>query len=107
MDNHSAFGRSRVALGSFKTEQEAKNFFNYCKTYFVRYLFLMTSESLTSLGKRVIDFLDYSDKNALLDFHNSLDDQLFKMCELNQDEVKLIIDTVDNIRNDYNNSEED
>ena len=107
VDNHSAFGRSRVALGSFKTEQEAKNFFNYCKTYFVRYLFLMTSESLTSLGKRVVDFLDYSDKNALLDFHNSLDDQLFKMCELNQDEVKLIIDTVDNIRNDYNNSEED
>ena len=27
LDNHSAFGRSRVALGSFKTESEAKHFY--------------------------------------------------------------------------------
>ena len=29
VDNHSAFGRSRVALKTFATEQEAKNFFKY------------------------------------------------------------------------------
>ena len=32
IDNHSAFGRARVALKSFKTEQEAQNFFKYVKS---------------------------------------------------------------------------
>lgn len=52
IDNHSAFGRSRVALGSFKTEKEAQNFFKYCRTNIIRFMFLMTDESLTSLGKK-------------------------------------------------------
>ena len=63
IDNHSAFGRARVALASFKTYQEAQNFFKYAQTYIVRFMFLMTDEALTSLGKRVPDLMDYSDAN--------------------------------------------
>ena len=66
LDNHSVFGRSRVALGTFKTESEAINFYNYNKTTIIKYLFLMTDESLTSLGKRVPDILDYTEKNKFL-----------------------------------------
>lgn len=62
IDNHSAFGRSRVALGSFKTETEAINFYHYCKATLIRFMFLMTDEALTSLGKKVPDVLDYSVK---------------------------------------------
>lgn len=72
LDNHSAFGRSRVALGSFKTESEAKHFYDYCKTYFIRFMFLMTDEALTSLGKRVPDILDYTSNNTLIDFNDNL-----------------------------------
>lgn len=39
IDNHSAFGRSRLALRSFDSYEEAKNFFNYVSCYFIRYTF--------------------------------------------------------------------
>ena len=63
MDNHTAFGRSRVALGSFKTKEEATNFYNLMKTYLFKFMFLMTDEALTSLGKKVPDFGDYRMNN--------------------------------------------
>ena len=64
VDNHSAFGRSRVALKTLATEQEAKNFFKYATSEIIRFAFLLTDESLTSLAKKVPDLLDYSDENG-------------------------------------------
>ena len=39
LDNHSAFGRSRIALKAFDTEQEAQNFYKYMKSYIIRFAF--------------------------------------------------------------------
>lgn len=96
LDNHSVFGRSRVALGTFTTKEEAENFYKYCKTLFVRFLFLMTDESLTSLGKRVPDLMDYSYNNTLLDFTKELDPQLFDMFGITSSEQSYIASVVRN-----------
>ena len=90
IDNHSAFGRSRVALGSFKTEKEAVNFYHYCKTTLIRFMFLMTDEALTSLGKKVPDIMDYSDQNTLVDFQKDLNPQLYTLVGLTSDEISYI-----------------
>ena len=90
IDNHSAFGRSRVALGSFKTEKEAVNFYHYCKTTLIRFMFLMTDEALTSLGKKVPDIMDYSDQNTLVDFQKDLNSQLYALVGLTSDEISYI-----------------
>lgn len=73
VDNHSAFGRSRVALGAFDTKEEATHFYEYATSDFIRFAFLMTDEALTSLGKLVPDFLDYSSENAYIDFSKDID----------------------------------
>ena len=99
IDNHSAFGRSRVALGAFKTEKEAKNFYNYCKTYLIRFMFLMTDEALTSLGKCVPDVLDYTDGNKIIDFEAELNHQLYQKIGLSKSEIlyiESVVNTKDN-----------
>ena len=90
IDNHSAFGRSRVALGSFKTKAEAENFYKFCRTALVRFMFLMTDEALTSLGKKVPDLMDYSSKNVLIDFTKDLNQQLNELVGLTKEEVDYI-----------------
>ena len=90
IDNHSAFGRSRVALNSFKTEIEAKNFYKYCKTNIIRYMFLMTDEALTSLGKKVPDIKDYTNNNKLVDFSKDLNKQLYELIGLSPEEIKFV-----------------
>lgn len=90
IDNHSAFGRSRVALGSFKTQEEANNFFNYSRTALIRFMYLMTDESLTSLAKRVPDILDYSSSNELIDFSKDLNKQLYALIGLTEDEISYV-----------------
>lgn len=97
MDDHSAFGRSRVALGSFRSEQEAQNFYRYCKTTLIRFMFLMTDEALTSLGKKVPDVLDYSDQNTLIDFSKDLNAQLYALVELTTEEITYIESKVKNM----------
>lgn len=94
VDNHSAFGRARVGLGSFKTKAEADNFYAYCNTYLIRFLFLMTEESLTSLAKKVPDVLDYTKNNKLLDFAKDLNAQLYALCGLTPAEVKYVEKTI-------------
>lgn len=98
VDNKSAFGRSRVALGSFKTEKEAKNFFNCMNTYIIRFLFLMTDEALTSLGKKVPDFIDYSDMCNIVDFNHNLNEQLYKKINLSSEEIEYVKSKIDNLR---------
>ncbi|MDY3100029.1 MAG: Eco57I restriction-modification methylase domain-containing protein [Porphyromonas sp.] len=79
LDNRSAFGRSRVALKTFETEQEARNFYAYCQTDFIRYAFLLTDEALTSLGKLVPDLLDYTDDNGIIDYTQDVNVQLYQL----------------------------
>ena len=94
LDNHSVFGRSRVALKTFKTEKEAWNFYKYVKSELIRFTFLMTDESLTSLAKQVPDLLDYSDGNRLIDFADNINEQLYKLfgiSEKSQEHIKEVL----------------
>lgn len=90
IDNKSVFGRSRVALKSFPTELEAKNFYNYMKTDLVKFTFLLTDEALTSLGKRVPDLLNYDFSSKFLDFNFDLNKQLFHKIGLSSEEIDYI-----------------
>jgi hypothetical protein len=98
IDNHSAFGRARVGLKSFKTLNEAKHFFKYANTYLVRFMFLISGDALTSLAVLVPDFMDYTSKNKYLSFDEDLDEQLFKLFGLNKQDQKYIKDVIDNLR---------
>ena len=94
IDNYSAFGRSRVALKTFDTEQEARNFLKYATSEIIRFAFLLTDESLTSLAKKVPDIGDYSDQNKLIDFSGEVDAQLYKLFgidEKNQQHIKSVL----------------
>ena len=82
IDNHSAFGRARLALRSFNTKEEADNFYAYVSTYFIRYTFLLTDEALSSLGKKVPDIENYTNENPYIDFTKNIDEQLFEMFSL-------------------------
>lgn len=94
VDNRSAFGRSRVALKTFATEREARNFYAYCNSEFIRYTFLLTDEALTSLAKLVPDLGDYTDDNVVLDFSADLDSQLYALFELDPSEQAFIKDAL-------------
>lgn len=98
IDNRSAFGRSRVALASFKTYDEARNFYNYVNTYLIRFMFLMTDEALTSLGKKVPDILNYELENELIDFSKDLNKQLYDLVNLSKDEIKYIENVINSLR---------
>lgn len=88
LDNHSAFGRSRIALKAFDTEQEAQNFYKYMKSYIIRFAFLMTDESLSSLGKYVPDLIDYSSENNIIDFEDdNIDKQLQQLMKISDFEM--------------------
>ncbi len=97
VDDRSAFGRSRVALGSFATREEAQNFYNYCKTYVIRYAFLMTDEALTTLALNVPDLGSYTDP-GIVDFTKDLDAQLFELCGFTGEEISYIKNRIDNLR---------
>lgn len=93
-----AFGRSRIALKVFETETEATNFFNYVNSYFIRFTFLMTDESLTSLARRVPDLLDYSLGNSYIDYNQNIDNQLFALFGLTVDEISHVKRRVESMR---------
>ncbi|WP_239458045.1 hypothetical protein [Limosilactobacillus alvi] len=98
VDNHSAFGRSRVALKSFKAKAEAQNFLTFAKSYLIRFAFLLTDESLTSLGKEVPDLLNYSDNNEFINYSRSIDDQLYQLFGLSANQIKYVEKVVNNLR---------
>lgn len=96
VDNHSAFGRSRVALKTFATEQEARNFFKYATSELIRFAFLLTDESLTSLAKKVPDLGNYSDANGIIDYSGDVNAQLYQyfgISEADQQHIKEILAT--------------
>lgn len=98
LDNHSAFGRARVALKTFNTEIEAQNFFNYAKTYLVQYAFILTGDALTSLGKLVPDLGDYTDRCPFLDFSKDINKQLFKLVGFTNEEAEYVKEKIDTLR---------
>lgn len=98
IDNHSAFGRSRVALKIFDSREEAENFMKFATSYLIRFAFLLTDENLSSLGKRVPDILNYRNDNPFINFSEDIDVQLFKLFKLNDSEIKHIKLCVDNLR---------
>ena len=91
--NYSVFGRSRVALKIFDTEAEAQNFLKYAKSNFIRFAFLMTDESLTSLAKWVPDINNYKSDNGLIDFSKNINDEIYRLFEIS-DKERLYIDKV-------------
>lgn len=94
VDNHSAFGRSRVALKTFATEKEAINFFKYATSEIIRFAFLLTDESLTSLAKKVPDLLTYSDENGIIDYNNDINTLLYELFHIdkkNQQHIREIL----------------
>lgn len=98
MDNHSAFGRARLALRSFKTSEEAENFYRYVDSYLIKYMFLLTDEALSALGKEVPDVGDYRPDNGYIDFKEDVDKQLFQIFGLSNDEIEYIKSVVDGLR---------
>ena len=94
LDNHSVFGRSRVALKTFETEQEARNFYAYCQTDFIRYAFLLTDEALTSLGKLVPDLLDYTNDNGIIDYAQDVNTQLYRLFGIDEEMQAIIKQTL-------------
>ena len=78
LDNYSAFGRSRVALKTFKTKKEAENFFKYATSELIRFTFLLTDESLTSLAKQVPDISNYTDDNGMIDFTGDVNSSVYQ-----------------------------
>lgn len=98
VDNNSAFGRARIALKSFKTEKEAKNFLKYAQSKFIRFTFLTTDEALSSLGMKVPDILDYTDENKFVNLNEDVDAQLFQLFGLSDDQIQYVINRIDEIR---------
>lgn len=90
IDNKSVFGRSRVALKSFKTKEEAENFLKFANSTIIKYMFLMTDESLSSLAKLVPDISDYTKNNTIINFDNTIDSQFYKILQLTEEEIKYI-----------------
>ncbi len=98
IDNHSAFGRSRVALGIFEDKKEAENFYHYIQSYIIRYAFLMTDEALTTLALKVPDIGSYSSENKIIDFSKDIDEQFVKLLNLTDSEFEYIKNRIDSLR---------
>ena len=83
-----------MALKTFDTEQEAQNFFKYATSEIIRFAFLLTDESLTSLAKKVPDLLNYTDDNGMIDYNGDVNDQLYELFgidEKNQLYIKNVL----------------
>lgn len=90
IDNHSAFGRARVALKSFQSEQEAINFLKYATSDIIKYSLLLSDEALSSLARFVPDIGDYTDSSTIIDFSKSIDEQLINILSLDKKEIEYI-----------------
>lgn len=93
-DNHSAFGRARLALKSFKTEVEAENFLKYASSTLIKFAFLMTDESLTSLAKKVPDLIDYTSSNNYINYSLNVDDQVNKLFGITDEEITYMMSQI-------------
>lgn len=90
LDNFSAFGRSRVALKTFESEEEAMNFYKYVNSEVIRFTFLLTDEALTSFAKLTPDIIDYSNENGIIDFNKDINQQLYAILGVDEEGQKHI-----------------
>ena len=70
--------------------------FKYATSEIIRFAFLMTDESLTSLAKKVPDLLDYTDNNGLIDYNGDVNGQLYKLFGMDnaqQQYIKEVLST--------------
>lgn len=95
LDDKSIFGRSRVALKLFDSQSDAKHFYDYMKSNFIRFTLLLTGEALSSFAKWTPDILDYSE-NSIINWESNIDTQLFDMFNITETEKKLINKEVQN-----------
>lgn len=98
MDNQTVFGRSRVALASFKRRIEAENFMKYVDSWVIRYLYLITGDALATLGSWAIDVGNYNDNNGLINFNQDIDIQLQCLIGLTDNDFDYIVNYVKSIR---------
>lgn len=91
MDNKSVFGRTRLALRSFKTLKEAQNFLKYAESKVIKYTFLLTDDRLSSLAKWVPDILNYSDNSKLINFSQNIDIQLCNLIGISKAEFNYML----------------
>lgn len=56
----------------------------------IRFAFLLTNESLTSLAKKVPDLLDYSDANGIIDYSGDVNAQLYNLFGIDEKNQKYI-----------------
>lgn len=112
LDNYSVFGRARVALKMFDTEEEARNFYKYAQSELIRYAFLLTDEALTSFARLTPDILNYKVDNGVIDFSGDVNKQLyalFNISEKEQEYIKSILkkDEIDLVGKNNRQIEED
>lgn len=81
-------------MKTFETQKEAENFYKYANTFLIRFAFLLTDESLTSVAKRVPDLLNYTDDNGIIDFNGKVDSQLYELFKINNIEKGFIEETI-------------
>lgn len=90
LDDSSAFGRSRLALKAFDRLEEAKNFYAYVDSNIIRFAFLLTDESITSLAKLVPNIIDYTNENSIINFNKDIDNQLVELLGISKEEYIYI-----------------
>ena len=77
-----------------RQEQEAQNFLKYATSEIIRFAFLLTDESLTSLAMKVPDLLNYQDDNGIIDYTGDIDAQLYALLEIDDVNRKYIAHTL-------------
>ena len=91
IDNHSGFGRSKVALKLLDTKSEAENLFKYCDSKIIRFTMLLTNEALTSFAKYTQDILNYKGNNSLINFNENIDLQLKNLFDLTDEQYEYAL----------------
>ena len=69
----------------------------YAQSDIIKFAFLLTDESITSLGKEVPDIINYT-STGLLNFSENIDDQLRNYIGLSSEEMNHIRECINNIR---------
>lgn len=78
-----------IQLKAFDNREEAENFAKYVNTYFFH---VLTSFDYSRLGfaSYVPDLQDYSNNNPHINWEKPLDEQLYKLFDLTDEEIKVI-----------------
>lgn len=56
----------------------------------IRFAFLLTDESITSLAKLVPDIIDYSNENSIINFNKDIDNQLVELLGISKEKYIYI-----------------